>query len=240
MGGEIGEVAGLEGGHAAADAEDVPHVADVAGDEVEAGVGVVAPADGDLFEAGAHAEGEGDDFHIVHVAVDLGVGEDGLGEAVAEELEAALGIADAGESDEELHHVIEAAAAEAAVEGLGLFDFRFAAGAGADNEVGVGAKEREELIELFDGHLIIGVGEADDVAGGLGDAETDTASLPGALFGTEDDNSGNFGGEFPGFFACAVVAVGGDDNLGGQAAGGEVSMGFPDCVHDRFRLVIRG
>lgn len=240
MGGEIGEVAGLEGGHAAADAEDVPHVADVAGDEVEAGVGVVAPADGDLFEAGAHAEGEGDDFHIVHVAVDLGVGEDGLGEAVAEELEAALGIADAGQADEELHHVIEAAAAEAAVERLGLFDFRFAAGAGADDEVGLVAEQGQELVELFDGHLVIGVGEADDVAGSLGDAEADAAAFPGALFGTEDDNSGNFGGEFAGLFAGAVVAVGGDDDLRGQAAGGEVGMGFPDGVDDRFRLVIRG
>ena len=159
---------------------------------------------------------------------------------MAEELEAALGIADAGESDEELHHVIEAAAAEAAVEGLGLFDFRFAAGAGADDEVGFVAEEGQELVELFDGHLIIGVGEADDVAGGLGDAEADAAAFAGALFGTEDENSGNFGGEFAGFFAGAVVAVGGDDNLRGQAAGGEIGMGFPDCVDDRFRLVIRG
>jgi hypothetical protein len=239
VGGEVGEVAGLEGGHAAADAEDVAHVADVAGDEVEAGVGVVAPADGDLFKAGAHAEGEGDDFHIVHIAVNLGVGEDGFGEAVAEELEAALGIADAGESDEELHHIIEAAAAEAAVEGLGLFDFRFAAGAGADDEIGVGAEEREELVELFDGHLVVGVGEADDVTGGLFDAEADAAAFAGALGGAEHDNSGNFGGEFAGFFAGAVVTVGRDDDLRGQATGGEVGMGFPDSVNDRFRLVIR-
>lgn len=232
MGGEVGEVAGLEGSHAAADAEDVAHVADVAGDEVEAGVGVVAPADGDLLEAGAHAEGQGDDFDVVHIAVDGGVGEDGFGEGVAEELKAALGIADAGQADQELHHVIEAAAAEAAVEGLGLFDFRFAAGAGADDEVGFIAKEGQEFIELFDGHLVIGVGEADDVAGGLFDAEADAAAFAGALFGTEDDNSGDFGGKFAGFFAGAVVAVGGHDDLGRKAAGGEIGMGFPDGVND--------
>ena len=185
---------GADGGQTAADAEDVFDVLDIAGDHVEAGVGVVTPADGHLFEFGTHANGEGEDFDIVHIAVDFLFGEDGFGEGVAEEFEAALGVGDAGEADDGLDEVVEAAGADLAVDGLGFFDFGGIDGAGADDDVGVGAEEGEELVELVDGDFVVSVGEADDLAGGLLDAEADAASFARALGAADDDEAGDFGG----------------------------------------------
>ena len=172
---------GADGGQAAADAEDVFDVLDVAGDQIEAGVGVVTPTDGHLLQLRTHADGEGEDFDIVHIAVDFLLGEDGFGEGVAEEFEAALGVRDAGEADDGLDEEVEAAGADLAVDGLGLFDFGGIDGAGADGGVGVGAEEGEKFIELVDGDFVVGVGEADDLAGGLLDAEANAAAFAGAL-----------------------------------------------------------
>src|ERR1039458_4647677 len=133
-----------------ADPENIAHIAQVAADQVEAAIGIVAPADGHLLDAVAEAARDGENFHVEHVAVDLLAAEQFLRNRVLKELEAALRIVDAGQADEGLHEIVESPGATTAVEGLGLFDGG-AFVARADDGIDAGFQERAKFIELADG-----------------------------------------------------------------------------------------
>ena len=133
------EFAGANGGETAADAKNVLHILNVSGYEIEPGVGVIAPANGDLLHFRAHTEREGEDFDIVHVTVNFLDGKNRLSQIMLEELESALRIGDAWQPDEGLHDEIKCPAAELPVERLWLLNGRFSASASTDYEIRIAA-----------------------------------------------------------------------------------------------------
>ena len=102
--------------------------------------------------------------------------EDGLGGGAVEGFEAALGVGE-GQAHDHARDPVEAAAEELAVERL--VDGLAAAvePAGADGDVGAVVDGGEEALGFFDGRGEVGVGEHDDIAGGLEDAVADAVAL---------------------------------------------------------------
>src|SRR6185369_12102597 len=96
------------------DPENVAHVAQVAAHQIEAAVGVIAPADGQLLDAVAEAPRDRENFHVEHVAVDLLAAEQLFRHRVLEELEAALRVLYAAQPDYGLHEEMESDGPDAA------------------------------------------------------------------------------------------------------------------------------
>src|ERR1035441_5580657 len=204
---------------------------------VEPAVGVVAPTDGQLLDPVPQAPRDGQNFHVEHVAVDLLPAEQLLGHGVLEELEAALRVLDARESDHRVHEPAESHRPDAPVERLRAFDDGGAAPR-PDRHIGARRQHGTELIEIVDGYLVVGVGIADDGAGGdghrLADAEPLAAPRLGA--GGEERRIGDrhLADDFP----RAVGAIRRHDNLVTQAAAFEVAHGFGDRYRNDARLIV--
>src|SRR5262245_43305391 len=101
-----------------ADFEYVAHVLEVARDQVQAAIGIVAPSYRNLFDAIAEAPGDRQDLDVEHIGIDLLTPEELFGGVLLEELKAALCIVDAGEADYRLHEIEEAFRTEPAIERL--------------------------------------------------------------------------------------------------------------------------
>jgi hypothetical protein len=132
----------------------------------DAGALVVAPGDGDFNDAEFEFAGDEEDFGVEAPALDGLEAEDGLSGFAFEGFEAALGIFE-GEADDATCDPVETAAEEAAVDGLVDGLLLFVEPAGADGDVGTGVDGGEEELGFLDGSGEVGVGEHDDVAGGL-------------------------------------------------------------------------
>src|SRR5262249_4701123 len=125
---------------------------------------------------------------------------------------AALRVANARQADDDLHDEPEALRADLAIPGLFSLDARVGHAARADDQV-VTVEPRQQAIQFADGRLVVGVGEADHFAFGLGDRQADAAPLAAALGATQDTDSAIAAGQLGDLFARAVVAVGADDDL---------------------------
>ena len=120
--------------------------------------------------------GDEEDFGVEAPALDGLEAEDSLGGFALEGLEAALGVFE-GKAHDAAGDPVEAAAEEAAVEGLVGGLFLFVEPAGADGYVGAVVDGGEEELGFFHGGGEVGVGEHDDVAGGLEEAVADGVAL---------------------------------------------------------------
>src|SRR5206468_8902253 len=84
------------------DAQEIDRVPPVAGHQAQPAIAVVPPADADLLDAVPAALGEGQHLDVEHVAVDALAGEEILRHRRAEELEAALRVADVPQPDHQM------------------------------------------------------------------------------------------------------------------------------------------
>src|SRR5689334_16755482 len=105
-----------------ADPENVAHIAQIAGDQIETAIGIVAPTHGHLLDPVAQAARNRQDLDVEHVRVDLLPAEEFLGHVVPEKLESALRVVDARQSDDGLHEPEEPARSHAPVERLRALD----------------------------------------------------------------------------------------------------------------------
>src|SRR6266536_528610 len=85
------------------DPENVAYIAQVAAHQVEAAIGVVAPADRHLLNAIAEAARDRQNLDVEHVGVDLLTPENFLRRIALKELKSTLRVVDAGQADEGLH-----------------------------------------------------------------------------------------------------------------------------------------
>ena len=216
---------GRPGPHA--DAENILHVAEVAANQVEAAVAVIAPADGNLVNFESEALCQEQDFDIVHVAVDPLHGEDLFGHVMLEKLEAALGVGYGAQASDIPHEDAKAASAQPAEPGLGPFDLRRRKRSRPDDDGATFGEDGGELIELFDGNFVIGIGEPDDGLGGEADGLTDAAPFAVAAGPADHAQSRILQAQRLDNLAGAIVAIRGDDDLVGIAAILEVADGFP-------------
>lgn len=115
--------------------------------DADAGVRVVAPGDANLFDAIAEALGEGKRFAIEEPAGGGEPGEDIAGGGLAEELEAALGIADASEQERATDRA-EDAGEQAARGGLGRIELGFGEVARPDGDVKAAIEPGFEFFEF--------------------------------------------------------------------------------------------
>src|SRR6185437_11658542 len=120
--------------------------------------------------------GDEEDFGVEAPALDGLETEDDLGCVALKGFEAALRVLER-QADELAGDPVEATAEEAAVErlvdGLALL----VQPAGADGDVGTGVEGFEETLGFLDGRGEVGVGEHDDLAGGLKHAVADGEAL---------------------------------------------------------------
>src|SRR5262249_1130495 len=144
----------------------VEQVPPVPGDEPEPAVAVVAPAHADLLDPVAAAPRQVQDLDVEHVAVDALAAEQIAGEVALEALEPALGGGNVVEPEEGADEDAERRGAEPAVERLGVLDLRFGQAARADDEVVAVVEPGEDLVQLLDRGLVVGIDEADNLAPG--------------------------------------------------------------------------
>src|SRR5215471_10920620 len=219
------------------DPENVAHVAQVARYQVQAAIGVIAPANRQLLDPVSQAARDGQDLDVEHIAVDLLPPEQLLGHGVLKELETALRVLDAGKSHHGLHEPMEPFRAHAAVERLLLFDDRTPA-ACPDGEVGAGGKRGTKFVELVDGYFVVGVGVTDDRALGKRDGVAYSQAFATSLFAADRLERRIGFRHAADDFARAVVPVRGHDDLVAYGAGVEVTNGLTHRGRDHARFVV--
>src|SRR5439155_9832318 len=111
------------------DSKQVDEIPNVAADQIEAAVSIVAPADADLFEPVTEAPRQPEDLDVAHVAVDPRPPEDIERGGSIEELKAALGVTDVVQADDGVHPEREEPCADLAVSWLRDLDPRVYEGA---------------------------------------------------------------------------------------------------------------
>ena len=144
-----------------ADARDVPQSLHGVAHDADLGFGRVEPENRYFGDRQAAASGEIENLDVPRETFDAGVTEELARDVAAEELEAALGVADAGHG-EKLDEPVAGAAQEHAMEGLPLSDALSAGGWDAPFDVVVCADvlehlpRPEELLEQIRGWLAPG------------------------------------------------------------------------------------
>src|ERR1019366_5538508 len=219
------------------DPENLDHVAQRAY-QVEPAVGVVAPADGQLLDPVPQAPRNGQDLHVEHVAVDFLPAEQLLGHRVLEELEAALRVLNPRETNHRVHEPAESHRPDAPVERLRAFDDGGAAPR-PDRHVGARRQHGTKLIEIVDGYLVVGVGIADDGAGGDGHRLADAEPLAAPRLGARSEERRISDRHLADDFPRAVGAIRRHNNLVTQAAAFEVADGFGDGIRNDAGLIVR-
>src|ERR1017187_5915108 len=218
--------------------ENVAHVAQVAAYQIEPAIGVVTPADRQLLDPVSQPSRDGQNLHVEHVAVDLLPAKQLLGDGTLEKLEPALGVLDPRQADHRPHKPAESHRSNAPVERLRPLDDGGAAPR-PDRHIDACRQHGTELVEILDGHLVIGVGIADDRAGCDGHrlAYAEPFAAPRIGAGGDERRSGDR--HFAHDFAGAVGAIGCHDNLVAQAAAFEVANRFADGHRNDAGLIVR-
>src|SRR5258705_1849792 len=89
------------------DSKNVCGVTEVSTEQLQPAVSIVAPNDGNLFDAITKADRKRQNLDIEHISVDALKLEQTQRNVSGKEFEAALGIADAGQTYDGLHEVVE-------------------------------------------------------------------------------------------------------------------------------------
>src|SRR5215472_8652436 len=155
--------------------QDVPHVLQVAGEQREPAIAVVAPAHRHLTDAITGPAGQVQYLDVEHVAVDELAAEQGKGGMPLKELEAALRVSNVWQPDDRMNQKCESLRPEAPVSRLRALDRRGAHPAGSDDDLMSGGEQGRNLVEFADRRLVIRVDEPDHFPAGhqntLPDAE---------------------------------------------------------------------
>src|ERR1043165_1208078 len=109
------------------DPENIAHVAQVARDQLQAAVRIVAPRNRHLLDAVPEAPCDRQNLHIEHVAIDLLPPEELLRGLAREEFEPALRILNSRQPHHGVHENRKSLRSDLPVERLFLFDFGAAA-----------------------------------------------------------------------------------------------------------------
>ena len=136
----------------------------------------MAPADRNLFDFHLELDGKEEDFGVEAPAFDALQAEDDLGRGPLEGLEAALGVLE-GETHGGAGDGVETSAEETPVKRLMRGLLGGVEPAGADGDVRALVDGGHQEFGLFHGGGEVGVGEHDDLAGGLEEAVADGVAL---------------------------------------------------------------
>src|SRR5207245_1071680 len=129
------------------------------------------------------------------------------------EFEAALCVADVPQADDQVHGNLEAPGTDAAIPLLRVFDPGLEEGAGAEYDVEAVLEPGEDLLDLVDGRLVVGVHKADDFAAGPHHGVANGAALAAALGVAQHAHAVVHRGEAGYFLTGVVVAVGRDQDF---------------------------
>ena len=206
----------------------------------DAGALVVAPGDGDFDDGVFELAGDEEDFGIEAPALDGLEAENRLRSFAAKGLEATLRVLE-GKAHDLAGDPVETAAEEAAVERLVGRLLLLVEPAGADGYVGAGVEGGDEALGFFDGGGEVGVGEHDDIAGGLEQTVADGVALA-AVAGILDEMEAGVGGhpmldDGGGVVGGAVVDY---EDVGVPVAGFDATEDTGEGGFDTRALVISG
>ena len=108
-----------------------------------------------------------------------------------------------------------------------------------DRHIDARRQHGTELVEILDRHLVVGVGIADDGAGGDGHRLADAEPLAAPRLGAGGEERRIGGRHLADDFPRAIGAIRRHDNLVTQAAAFEVANGFADGIRNDAGLIVR-
>src|SRR5262249_54148203 len=123
---------------------------------------------------------------VEHVAVDALPAEQVPRHRTAEEFETTLRVVNIPQAEQQVHYEGERLRAETTMPRLRHLDARFGQPARADHDIVAESKPRQPLVQLLDGHLVIGVEEADDLPARPLHGQPNAAALAAALAAAHD------------------------------------------------------
>ena len=172
--------------------------------------------------------------------IDLTAAEDGGGGALGEELEAALGVVDAGHGDG-ANEQVEETSARLPQERLAFEELGALHVAGADGDVVACVELCEQLFDLFDGGGEIGVAEENALSACLEHALSDGIAFAAIRVVGEEADLGSAGGdgvdEGDGVVGASVVY---DEYLEGVVSGVEIGEHAFEGGAEAFLFVVGG